>query len=541
MLLINPANREYGGTLSRFTPLALPMSIGCLASYLIQAGHEARIWDEEIQQLDESNIDEVVAGLPTPYVFGISVLTAQAARAADLAVFLKARFPGCTVMTGGYHATAVPDEMLAETLEFDFVVRGEGERALLTLYEAIRAGKTDFATIDGISYRRPDGLVTHTPEAALIKDLDTLPPFPYEMFAKLLERTKGSRTYDWGFIVTSRGCPYKCTYCSQRMMTGTTYRYKSPERIVDELRVLVEQFGARSVFFLDDNFCFVRSRTKAVCEALIASGLGKNCVFSLQTRADNFHADVAPLLKEAGFTSVGFGMEVGDDRLANLIMKGETVQRHVDAVNVARANGIEVALFMMFGIPTETHEDRANAFRLCNKLGVEHLKFNNLIPYPGTPIYIDIAKSGRMRKVGRWENFTSALAEMGMPFTAHAPLPYVPDGSSEWELRRDLIRFNLLASLRPRVLWAIVRRRHGPGWFKLRAAWYLRPSDLFRLSLLAIVMIFNLLVAMMPLFPLEGIAEWLDPDLQRRRKADPVPVQFAPTSWSRESKLKVLK
>ncbi|MBI3318502.1 MAG: radical SAM protein, partial [Candidatus Omnitrophica bacterium] len=332
---------------------------------------------------------------------------------------------------------------------------------------------------------------------------------------------------------------YKCAYCSQRIMTGSTYRYKSPQGIVRELDVLVNRFKAKSVFFLDDNFCFKKSRVKEVCDALIASGLGKKCSFSLQTRADNFYPDVVPMLKEAGFTSVGFGMETGVERLVKQIQKGETLQCHIDAVKLAQKNKMDVALFMIFGFPTETHRDRVETVRLANSLKPTFIKYNNLMPYPGTPIYEDVKNSPRMNKVGHWENFTSALSEMGLPLTNRKPLPYVPEVSSEWELTRDVIRYNLISTLRPQVLWGVATRKHGPGWFKLRSQWYLRPSEWLHIARLASILMGNLVISFLPLFFFEWVINRMNPKLQKR-----VPKQrqslYVASSWSLASQKKAM-
>ena len=153
MLLVNPANAEYGGTLSRFTPLSLPMSIGCLAAQMMAHHHKVKIVDEEVGRLDWDNLDEIMSGLPKPYLFGITMLTAQVARAFELAALFKTKYPDCTVIVGGYHATAVPLEAIAQET-IDFVVRGEGERTLLALVEAIRGGVTDFPRSMGLPSAR---------------------------------------------------------------------------------------------------------------------------------------------------------------------------------------------------------------------------------------------------------------------------------------------------------------------------------------------------------------------------------------------------
>jgi anaerobic magnesium-protoporphyrin IX monomethyl ester cyclase len=531
MLLINPSSRDYGGTLSRFTPLMLPMSLGGLAGELLARGHRVEILDEEIARLDGPALDDRVARLPGPPVFGISVLTAQASRAYELAGFLKARYPEGTVIVGGAHVTALPEEALGVD-GVDVVVRGEGERTLVRLYEAIRGGEKDFSGIRGISYKR-DGEILHTIDAPLIQDLDSLADFPYELFQRLLAESGARRSYDWGFYVSSRGCPYRCSYCSQRAMTGLSYRYKSPGRVVAEVDVLVNRMGAKDIFFIDDNFCFKRSRVKELCEALARSGLGKKCSFSLQTRADNFYPDVVPLLREAGFTSVGFGMETGVDRLAGVIQKGESVQRHVDAVRMARDHGMDVALFLIFGFPTETAEDRLATFRLVSRLDPDHVKFNHFIPYPGTPMCNDVKDTDRFKKVGHWKNFYSALMEMGLLVTAWDPLPYVPEPSSEWELKRDFIRYNMLSWLRPRAVLGYLRRKHGPGWFKLGAHWFIRPGDVLHVLRLFAVALVNLMISFLPSFMMEPLLarrsrHW------RTRVAAEKQTLYIPSEWARE-------
>src|SRR5262249_39355756 len=154
------------------------------------------------------------------------------------------------------------------------------------------------------------------------------------------------------------GCPYKCSYCAQRMMTGNTYRWRPIPVVLEELEILVNRSGARQVFFLDDNFCFKRSHAIELCEAIRDSGLGRKCEFSLQTRADNFYRELVPTMRAAGFTSVGFGMETATEQLLDIIHKEETVQQHVDAIKLARENDMEVAMFMIYGLPTESHADR---------------------------------------------------------------------------------------------------------------------------------------------------------------------------------------
>src|SRR5262249_54400333 len=465
--------------------------------------------------------------------------TAQVARSFSLAEMLKRKYPDCKVVVGGFHPTALPEESFTETDAIDFVVRGEGERTLVELYEALRRGATDFSTIAGLTYRHwQTGDLVSTAERPLIRDLSTLPKFPYDRFVNMLERCKQKsgrvHQYDWGFIVTSRGCPYRCTYCAQRMMTGNTYRWRPINVVVEELEILVNRFGAKSIFFLDDNFCFNRAHAIELCTKIKDSGLGNKCEFSLQTRADNFYKELVPTMRAAGFTSVGFGMETATEKLLDIIRKEETVEQHVRAIHLARENDMEVAMFMIFGLPTESHADRKTIYKTVKKMGLTHCKFNNLMPYPGTPMYVDLQRTKRFNKIGYYANFTSALGEMGLPMSKRKPLPYVPEESSEVELMRDVIRYNLLLALKPSMIKGVLERRKGPGWFQLQENWWRKPAEWKHVFNFGWMLVKNLLVSLMPLFVLEPLMHRRNPRLQRRLKKEEI-TEYVPSGWSRES------
>jgi anaerobic magnesium-protoporphyrin IX monomethyl ester cyclase len=487
VLLINPASEQFGGVFSRYVPVGIPVPIGTLAAWMMKHGHDVRVADDELGKIEEEQIRALVEGLPRPYVFGLSILAAQSQRAYELQKMLKKMYPDCITIAGGIHVTAVPDEALHAG--FNFVIRGEGERPLLKLYEAIRSGK-DCSDTESLSFVRPDGSHCHNPDGALIQDLDEIPIFPYHLF--------NHPKYDHGFITSSRGCPYKCSYCSQRLMTGLTYRYKSPQRMVEEIKILVEQYGQNHITFYDDNFCFKRRRVIELADAICASGLNEKCSFFVQTRADNFYEEVIPHLKRANFTGVGFGMETAVERLALLIQKGETIETHKKAIRLAQQNNINVSLFMIFGLPTETHEDRMASYRFNEEMGIRFTKFNNLIPYPGTKLFNDVKDSGRMTALPGWANFNSTLTATRSIFDV-TPLPYIPEGTSEWGLKRDIFRCNMSWYFRPKMLFDVLfGGDKGPGFVKLPPAWWKRPREIFELMRIGLVMVSNYGITLLP-------------------------------------------
>lgn len=485
MLLINPAAEQFGGVFADYVPVGIPVATGTLAAYMIKHGYKVKVHDEEFCKINDSNIENLVKDLEAPYIIGISVLTAQAARTYLLIKMFKKRWPDCKIILGGIHVTALPEEGVRAGA--DFVVRGEGERTLLHLHESIR-GTRPLSEVQGISYLA-EGKVVHHPDGKLIEDLDEIPMFPYELF--------DNPRYDMGFITSSRGCPYKCSYCSQRLMTGLTYRYRSPKRIVEELDILINKYGRNHIVFYDDNFSFKKKRVIEVCEAIVKSGLHKKAGFFIQTRADNLYEDIMPYLKEANFTGVGFGMETAVERLAQVIVKNETIETHKKAITLARKWGLDVSVFMIFGLPTETRADRMESFKFIKDWGFEFTKFNNLIPYPGTKTYNEVKGTPNLLGTDGWGNFNSTLTATRSIFDP-TPLPYTPVGTTAWQLKRDIIRCNYAFYLRPKTILDLLLRRGGPGFVMLPARWWLKPKEVFHMAKLGFMTFSNLAIALLP-------------------------------------------
>ena len=276
MLLINPATQPFGGFLSRYVPVGIPVAVGTIAAQLEGHGIPCNILDEEITRITPEILRQKTEGLEDPPIFGVSCLTAHIARGYEIAEMIKECFPDSITVFGGLHPTTLPEEAL-NTGYVDYVVRGEGEEIMLQLYRALR-GEDDPYNILGLSFVR-DGELIHNPEAPLIPDINIIPPFPYQLF----DHPK----YDMGFLTSSRGCPYRCSYCSQRLLTGTTYRYQSAERVVSDVERLVNDHGQRSIVFYDDNFCLKPRRIAEMCNLLVERKLHTKVALSVQTRADN--------------------------------------------------------------------------------------------------------------------------------------------------------------------------------------------------------------------------------------------------------------
>ena len=308
MILINSSPKDALQIFQPFLPIYVPIGIGCLLAIAEREGINAHVVDEQIEADPLSEINRLIQDLTPPYIFGFSVLTASLKSAIELSRILKERYPDSIICFGGVHPTAAPDEILGFP-QVDFVLRGEGEYSLLALYRAIKS-RGDYTAIHGLSYRK-NGLLIHNERLPPIMDLDALPSFPYHRFT--------SPRYDLGFVVSSRGCPYNCIFCSNQITTGKRYRSRSAESVVAEIDLLRKNYNKRQVIFLDDNLLVNRERIAHLISTIKVQGLHQEMSFSFQARGDNVDRELLRSLYDAGFRSVFFGLETASEKLMKLV------------------------------------------------------------------------------------------------------------------------------------------------------------------------------------------------------------------------------
>ena len=454
MILINSSTREALKIFQPFLPIYVPVGIGYLLAITERAGIKTRFIDEQVEEDIFEKISDYIKEMDKPYIFGFSAMTAAYKRAMVVSRRVKELYPDSIVCIGGVHASAIPDEVMSNE-HVDIVVRGEGELILPDLYRCIKESRS-FTDIENISYRQ-NGKNVHNNIASVIDDLDSLPPFPYHRFT--------SRKYDLGFVVSSRGCPYGCIFCSNRVTTGMKYRYRSPISIVDDLEVLYHRHGKTFILFLDDNFLVNKKRIYALIDEIRQRGLDNKMTFSFQARGDNADYALFKDLYSSGFKSVFFGMETASNRIMKLIKKGETVEQCINAVRMAKELGFHVSAAFIYGFPTETHSDRINCARLSKELEIDMARFNNATPYPGTELYQIAKKEGALNIQNDYENFISVSTFIENPFKK-IPFSYIPAGSTENEIRNDILFSYIIFYMDIKKIKRILTTSgEGAGWF----------------------------------------------------------------------------
>lgn len=460
IIFINPKDDRLG-PFDFLVAKSVPLGLGYLAAYLMEKGFDVRIIDEEVEKLTPESIKRLTD--KDNQLFGISCMTPNVARGYRLADTIKSIHPGSTMVFGGIHPTVMPEEALGRP-SIDIVVRGEGELVMEQLVGNHRKG-LGFKDLKSCSYK-DNGRIVHNPPGPLI-DINILPDIPYHLF--------DSKVYDMGFVISSRGCPYNCVFCAQRVISGNVFRYRETNHVIHEIETLISKYSPSNIVFFDDIFTIHKKRCMELCDAIIKRGLNKKAEFSMVTRGDCVDDALLQKLEAANFTGLAFGVETASERLMKMIDKKETVEDIVHGINLAKKYNFTIDTVFIFGLPGETRADRVAAYKLASSLQVAKARFNCATPYPGTRLYQIAKEENNLVKLGDWDNFhpTGVLTSLD-PFKF--PIPYHPKGSTKEEIIMDVIQANMLYHLQPRRLWELVKNsfdRKGVKWLVLPPKWWM--------------------------------------------------------------------
>jgi radical SAM superfamily enzyme YgiQ (UPF0313 family) len=441
VLFINPGVKKetQHPLLNSMVFTAPPLGLGYIAAYLRQEHKDIdfNIFDETVAYLSDEILEKEILNDGETVIVGISCLTATISRAKEIARKIKARRIDVKIVFGGVHATALPEECLM-TGDVDIVVRHEGEVTMSEICESILKERP-VDDIRGISYIK-DGKYYQTPDRPPI-NLDILPDFPYELF----DRNRKSYS-DFGLLVTSRGCPFDCIFCSNRLVTGRTYRAFSSDVVIDQIDTLVNKYGQKSIFFADDNFVSDKKRFFGLLDGIMRRDLHRKAFFIAQLRADEMSEEVLEPMKKANFRMLSCGIETASERLLELISKRESIEDVKKGVKLAKSKGFLMNATFIYGLPSETKEDRKLSARLSRKLPLDSARFNIATPYPGTRLN-EIAKDEKRLVIAPdWKNFNVQYYMFGND------IPYVPQSTGRFTLMFDTMWANLRFYLRFRVL-----------------------------------------------------------------------------------------
>jgi len=346
-----------------------------LSTILRERGYEVKAFVEDVAEPDWSFIEgsDLVC---------ISTITSTATKAYRIAKRLKTL--GIPVIMGGTHPTFLPDEALEYA---DFVIRGEGEDALVELLKHLEKGIPALMGIRGLSYRDKDGRVVHNPSREFNEDLDSFP----EPDFSLVHNWNPSNPYP---VSTSRGCPYDCTFCSVISMFGRSYRFKSVEATLKELRY-VASVSKATKFIVDDNFAANKKRTKEILRGMISEGIKTR--WSAQVRADVAKdPELLRLMADAGCHTLYIGFESINPKTLEEYNKKQDREDIISCIRTVREHGIHIHGMFVLGADTDDAGDIPGTADFATRLGVDTVQLMILTPLPGTLLLQDMTKAGRL-------------------------------------------------------------------------------------------------------------------------------------------------
>jgi len=394
--------------LGRFAALLEPMpSIGLayIAGALEQHGCHVRALDMFAEKLSGAEIVNRAVRFK-PDIVGMGVLTPSAPVCEELSAMIRHRLPDVKIVWGGVHSDVFGGEIVRDGTA-DFVVHHDGEETICELVDAIAENETDFSAIDGLSWKTTDGEAITNKARALNRDLDSLPYPAWHLFPLHKYGLLPFADIDKPVVTMtgSRGCPYRCDYCSLIHTGGKTFRRRDPIKVVDEYENMVDRYGVKQIGFVDPIFPLVKKDLAPLCEEIQKRGLDKRCVWLSETRADRLDPETCELMYEGGCRRVLMGIESGSDLLLGNVNKTLTTSSVRVGVANAREAGLQTVGLFMLGLPGETPEESQRTIDFAVELDLDFAKFAITVPFPGSKLFEDRWQKTLFRD--DWENYTT--------------------------------------------------------------------------------------------------------------------------------------
>lgn len=388
IVLINPQNAWSPNKVE-------PLGMLYIAAVLEQAGHSVEAFDLNVEKVSSH---EFLRKVDDVDIVGIGGMITEQEEIIRLVESVKKANSNVLVVLGGPMATSKPRELL-QTTSADFIVIGEGERIVVDLVSAIEQNNY-LGDIKGIAYRDNDRIVI-TESAERIEDLDAI-PFPARHLVNMNTYLKNNfvnynidvselgdvKCID---IISSRGCPYNCTFCFKGMW-GHRWRGRSAENIVKEIKLLYEKYGANGFFFHEDLFVLDRKRVFTLCQLIKQEGL--KVVWYCNGRVNLMTKDLLEAMYDGGCRGIAYGLESGNQRVLDSMKKKITLAQARETVKWTKEANISICGYFMLGMLDETRDDIEDTLAFARELNLDMYDFTQVTTYPGTELYSSALDAG---------------------------------------------------------------------------------------------------------------------------------------------------
>jgi anaerobic magnesium-protoporphyrin IX monomethyl ester cyclase len=474
--LINPPGIKTTSGLQMHTPNP-PIGLAYIASACRAAGHRVTVIDATGAALDQIapmrtrpdilvqglTREQVVARIPADVdVVGLGCMFSTLwPISREILEAIRAARPELTIIAGGEHVSAVPEHVLA-TSPVDICVVGEGEETIVELLDALTAG-TDLSTVPGLVYRKPactpddatetrdvstpafggTGEPVHTPPRRRAKNVDLIPPPAWELFPveAYIERRQMNGIHQGRAmpILGTRGCPFRCTFCSSPQMWSTAYAMRDVRAVCDEIETYMERYGATDFHFQDLTAIVSKKWILAFCDELIARGLKITWQLPSGTRSEAIDREVCERLAQTGCKNMAYAPESGSEAIRQQIHKRVKLESLLESIDAALASGLTLSCFFVIGFPQDTPETLRESLALVRRLawkGVQDVGVAQFIPYPGSVLFKELVAAGRITLDDAF--FLSPIDS----YSTHGQVSYCEKLDTP-ELRRWMVRLYL--------------------------------------------------------------------------------------------------
>ncbi len=437
-----------------------PLGIGYLLKALQRVeGVNPVFIDGQLEELSPSALLVEIRKYE-PLIVGFQVFSDAYPVLRRLAPRIRELFPRTTIIAGGPHPSGAPERTLREIPELDYVVQGEGEEAISGLARGLLEGnlETTLSAIPNLVYRQEDKIVSNPRKTINVEEYgppawELLRP---ERYPPVQHGTvhKSTRVVP---IITSRGCPYPCTYCAGHLVTGKKIRRRAVGEIVDEIGFLQDRYGFQEFIVEDENFTYYREHVLGVAAEIRRRRI--SCYFSFPNgiRIEKIDEEIIRALKEMGTYMVTVGLESGSQRTLKAMKKNLDLEEAKKKIAILKRYRIIVNGAFILGFSGETMEDVEATIRFALDSGVDTAHFGNYLPLPGSENFNRLVEAGELdpERID-WGSYTAYYGQ----------IPYHPREISREELRRAVKSATFRFYLRPRILWGLLRRMSHPVFLR---------------------------------------------------------------------------
>ncbi len=429
--------------LSEVDSISPPLGLLYLAAVIRKSGHNVSFIDALAYNLSvQEAINKILES--SPDVVGLTATTPTIPGAADIAKVLKAQHPEIKIIIGGPHVTAIPEETFQVIPYFDIGVIGEGEVTIVNLLESLSQNNGTLRDVRGIIYREKEKVV-FTERRPLIEDLDSIPMIAWDLLPSIINPYRmsivGTISEKSTALVTSRGCPGRCTFCDTKVF-GMKYRWHSAENVASMVKYLIEDHGIKDFLLYDSNFVANRKRLIDICNIFIKENY--NITWSCSARVNLVKPDMLKLMKKAGCWQIAYGIESGSPQILEIMKKNITLDQIRHALKWTKEAGIMSRGNFIFGYIGETKETLQESLDFLLDIDLDYFQQSFLTPFPGSEVSEGILEHGEVVTMD-WDKMNVM------------DIAFIPHGLSKEEMVKFSKKAFIKFYLRPKIIWTHIK------------------------------------------------------------------------------------